>query len=65
MQHDAPPYSVPISHDRARELAQGGATLLLLDVPAGTVVGIDQQVRYSDRVSFDGQCMRHAQRPGR
>ena len=40
------PYSVPIGPDRARELAQGGATLLLLDVPAGTVVGIDQQVRY-------------------
>ena len=39
-----PPYTVDISPDQAWELAQGGAALLLLDVPAATVVGIDQQV---------------------
>ena len=38
------PYSVDISPERAKELAEVGGALLLLDVPAGTVVGIDQQV---------------------
>ncbi|EIE22542.1 AAR2-domain-containing protein [Coccomyxa subellipsoidea C-169] len=37
------PYSVDISPERAKELAEVGGALLLLDVPAGTVVGIDQQ----------------------
>ena len=39
------PYTVHIDPDKARELAESGAILLLLDVPHGTVVGIDQQVK--------------------
>ena len=30
--------------DKARELAECGASILLLDVPAGTRVGLDHQV---------------------
>jgi len=30
--------------DKARELAESGASILLLDVPAGTRVGLDHQV---------------------
>lgn len=37
-------YSVQISQQTAKELIRNGATILLLDVPVGTVVGIDQQV---------------------
>ena len=37
-------YSVQIDQDLAKRLTRDGATLLLLDVPAGTVIGIDQQV---------------------
>ena len=43
------PYKVHIDPERATELAQSGATILLLDVPNGTVIGIDQQVSISDR----------------
>lgn len=39
-----PPYEVNLSPDQARELVQSGGTLLLLDVPPGTAVGLDQQV---------------------
>ena len=39
------PYTFRIDPDKARELAESGAVLLLLDVPHGTVVGIDQQVK--------------------
>ena len=39
------PYKVHIDPQRATELAQSRAIILLLDVPNGTVVGIDQQVR--------------------
>ena len=38
------PYEVHIDPARATELAQSGGIILLLDVPNGTVVGIDQQV---------------------
>lgn len=38
------PYKLHIDPERATELAQSGAIILLLDVPTGTVVGIDQQV---------------------
>lgn len=38
------PYKVHIDPARATELAQSGAIILLLDVPNGTVVAIDQQV---------------------
>ena len=38
------PYKIQIDPERATELAQSGAIILLLDVPTGTVVGIDQQV---------------------
>ncbi|CAL8470508.1 g10050 [Coccomyxa elongata] len=37
------PYSVNLSPEKAKELAESGGALLLLDVPAGTIVGIDQQ----------------------
>ena len=38
------PYKVQVDPEKARELAQCGAVILLLDVPNGTVIGIDQQV---------------------
>ena len=38
------PYKVQVDPEKARELAQSGAIILLLDVPNGTVIGIDQQV---------------------
>lgn len=38
------PYSVSLHPDQARQLAINGAALLLLDVPLGTLLGIDQQV---------------------
>ena len=38
------PYKVDMDPARATELAQNGAIILLMDVPNGTVVGIDQQV---------------------
>ena len=38
------PYKIHMDPARATELAQSGAIILLLDVPNGTVVGIDQQV---------------------
>ncbi|GBF99801.1 hypothetical protein Rsub_12554 [Raphidocelis subcapitata] len=39
-----PPYSVSLDPDSARRLAGAGATLLLLDVPQATLLGLDQQV---------------------
>ena len=36
--------AMQISPDKARELAQRGASILLLDVPEGTRVGLDHQV---------------------
>lgn len=39
------PYSVNVSPEKAKELAESGGALLLLDVPAGTIFGIDQQVK--------------------
>ena len=39
------PYKVKLDATTARELAIKGATLVLLDVPEGTVIGMDQQVR--------------------
>lgn len=44
------PYSVQLDPDVARRFAEKGATVLLLDVPEHTVVGIDQQVTLYDRV---------------
>lgn len=38
------PYTVPLDAGAARAAAATGAALLLLDVPAGTVVGVDHQV---------------------
>ena len=38
------PYKVHLDPEKARELAQSGAIILLLDVPNGTIIGIDQQV---------------------
>ena len=37
------PYSVSLAPDQARALATSGVSLLLLDVPAGTIVGIDHR----------------------
>ncbi|KAI3424879.1 hypothetical protein D9Q98_008263 [Chlorella vulgaris] len=39
----AAPYTVKLDADSARELAQRGGTILLLDVPENTAVGVDQQ----------------------
>ena len=36
-------YQVSMDPEQAKQLAQHGATLLLLDVPQGTVFGVDQQ----------------------
>jgi hypothetical protein len=44
MAHAAAPYTVSLDPDQARQLATAGAALLLLDVPEGTLLGIDQQV---------------------
>jgi len=40
----AVPYAMEMDPDKARELAQRGGALLLLDVPAGTAIGIDHQM---------------------
>lgn len=40
----AAPYNVRLDPDEARQFAEHGGTLLLLDVPEGTSFGIDQQV---------------------
>ncbi|KAL4439432.1 hypothetical protein ABPG77_008761 [Micractinium sp. CCAP 211/92] len=37
------PYTVRLDAESARELAQRGGTVLLLDVPEGSAVGVDQQ----------------------
>lgn len=37
-------YSVQLDPDSARTLATNGATILLLDVPEATPIGLDQQV---------------------
>lgn len=42
-QHQAP-YSVQLDPESARRLATNGATILLLDVPEATPIGLDQQV---------------------
>ena len=36
-------YQVNLDPEQAKHLAQQGATLLLLNVPQGTVLGVDQQ----------------------
>jgi hypothetical protein len=38
------PYAVQLDADTARRLAENGATVLMLGVPPGTLIGIDQQV---------------------
>ena len=40
----AAPYTMKLDAESARELAQRGGTILLLDVPENTAVGVDQQV---------------------
>lgn len=37
------PYAVNLGPDAARELAESGAALLLLNVPPGSYFGLDQQ----------------------
>lgn len=39
------PYTVQLDPDTARTLTSNGATILLLDVPEATPIGLDQQVR--------------------
>jgi A1 cistron-splicing factor AAR2 len=43
----AAPYTVKLDAESARELAQRGGTILLLDVPENTAVGVDQQVGHA------------------
>jgi hypothetical protein len=58
-----PPYTVALDPDQARRLATTGAALLLLDVPAGTLLGIDQQVGGGGRaVALDLSAAREAHR---
>jgi hypothetical protein len=38
------PYTVQLDPESARNLAAHGGTMLLLDVPEGTPIGLDQQV---------------------
>jgi hypothetical protein len=38
-------YTVKMDQEAARELVEKGGSLLLLDVPQGTALGVDQQVR--------------------
>lgn len=44
-------YTVNVDQSSAKHLTRDGGTLLLLEVPQGTVVGVDQQVSafYSQR----------------
>ena len=44
MQRKDVPYTVNLDQERAKQLVRQGGTLLLLNVPEGTVVGLDQQV---------------------
>ena len=39
-------YMVHLDQDKAKELARTGASLLLLNVPEGTRIGIDHQVGF-------------------
>ena len=41
----AAPYKVSMDPEQARRLATTGVSLLLLDVPQGTLLGVDQQVQ--------------------
>lgn len=45
------PYTVRLDAESARELAQRGGTILLLGVPEGAAVGMDQQVGQRWRTS--------------
>eukprot|EP00877_Chromochloris_zofingiensis_P000739 jgi/Chrzof1/10666/Cz05g07160.t1 len=38
------PYTVTLDADSARQLASNGAAVLLLGIPQGTLIGVDQQV---------------------
>jgi hypothetical protein len=40
----APPYTVQLDPDTAKELVRKGATLLILGVPEATAIGLDHQV---------------------
>lgn len=42
------PYTVRLDAESARELAQRGGTVLLLDVPEGSAIGVDQQASCSE-----------------
>ncbi len=55
-QRDGAPYVVRMDPERARELAAHGGTLLLLGVPPGTLVGIDQHV-FTSGPKFQGVKM--------
>ena len=52
------PYDVRMDSDKAKELTERGGALLLLDVPPGTNVAIDQQVFISFN-SQSGICVIH------
>lgn len=52
----AAPYSVQMDAQAAQSLAEAGAALLLLDVPQGSFMGIDHQVRTYLSTSFQNFC---------
>jgi hypothetical protein len=56
------PYSVQIDGTTARDLAEKGGAFLFLDVPPGTYIGIDHQVRQHQNENIP-QCLVDAQRP--
>ena len=49
------PYDVRLDADKAKELTERGGALLLLDVPAGTNMAIDQQVSALFRLPYARQ----------
>jgi hypothetical protein len=46
------PYTVRLDAESARELAQRGGTILLLDVPENTAIGVDHQVNVVQRAAL-------------
>lgn len=48
--NDAAPYHVNLDPERALELAKSGGSILLLNVPPTTILGLDVEVGCSDEV---------------
>ena len=49
-------YTVRLDQNKAKELARTGASLLLLNVPEGTRIGIDHQVWALMQLAARLQC---------